>query len=45
MPVQARAFVARRDVREAMGGLDHEDFEDFHAPIVDVRPGGVTGAP
>lgn len=30
MTVQTRALVARRHVRQAMGGLDREDFEDMH---------------
>lgn len=35
--VQARAFVPRRHVGEAMRRLEHEDFEDFHVAIVRRR--------
>lgn len=34
MPVQSGAFVTGRHVRQPVGGLDHEDFEDFHGVIV-----------
>ncbi|MNI60385.1 hypothetical protein D3C73_1155970 [compost metagenome] len=35
--VQARAFVPRRHVGEAVRRLEHEDFEDFHVAIVRRR--------
>jgi hypothetical protein len=38
MPVQARALVAFRHIREAVGGFEGEDFEDIHPRIVQLGP-------
>lgn len=34
--VEAAALVVRRDVREAVGGLEGEFFEDLHTPLCNL---------
>jgi len=41
MTVQARALVARRHVRKAVGRFDMEFFEDMHPRILARRPCGL----
>lgn len=45
MPVQSRAFMAQRHVRESMGRFDVEDFEDMHGAILPLATGGFRGSP
>lgn len=42
MPVQARAFVAWRYIRQPVRGLESENFENIHIRIVTVARVGVA---